>query len=69
MLQLKNVQFALKRNTVVPELKTLNFVCIFGKTVGNFHVICESLAGIVTSYEDNLLKPKVSKIYKRQIGL
>jgi len=27
--------------------------------VGNFHVIFELLPGIVTSYEDNLLKPKV----------
>jgi len=27
--------------------------------VGNFHVIFDSLPGIVTSYEDNLLKTKV----------
>ena len=27
--------------------------------MGNFHVIFESLPGIATSYEDNLLKTKV----------
>jgi len=27
--------------------------------VGNFHVICEPLPGIVTTYEDNLSKTKV----------
>ena len=26
--------------------------------MGNFHVICESLPGIVTSYKDNLSKKK-----------
>ena len=34
-------------------------MCILGRAVGNFHVICESLPGIVTLYEDNLSKTKV----------
>ena len=34
-------------------------MCILGRIVGNFRVICESLPGILTSYEDNLLKTKV----------
>ena len=33
-------------------------MCILGRAVGNFHVICESLPGIVTSYEGNLSKKK-----------
>ena len=34
-------------------------MCILGRIVGRFHVTFESLPGIVTSYEDNLLKTKV----------
>ena len=32
---------------------------ILGRDIGNFHVILESVPGIVASYEDNLLKTKV----------
>ena len=34
-------------------------MCVLGKAVGNFYVICESLPGIVTLYEDNLVKTKL----------
>ena len=34
-------------------------MCILGTNVDNFHVIFESLPGIVTSYQDNLLITKV----------
>ena len=34
-------------------------MCILGRWVANFHDIFESLPGIVTSYEGNLLKTKV----------
>ena len=37
-------------------------MCILGRAVGNFHVICESLPGTVTSYEENLLKRKCNNL-------
>ena len=36
-------------------------MCILGRCVANFHDILESLPGIVTSYEVNLLKTKVRR--------
>ena len=50
--------FALK-NTVPVQLSSLKLVCILGRYVANFHDILESLPGIITSYEVNLLKTEV----------
>ena len=51
--------FALKKHGSATAITFKFCVYILGRAVGNFHVICESLPGIVTSYVGNLLKPKV----------
>ena len=41
------------------KIYILKLVCILGRGVASFHGICESLPGIVTSYECNMLNTKV----------
>jgi len=47
------------KSTVPLQLWSLKFVSVLGRFMGNSNIIFESLPGIVTSYQDNLLKPKV----------